>query len=181
MKFICYPKCTTCQKAKKWLDTNGIAYARLCFDIGKIPHKYVPYLGLLGSVLGRVDTAEHTYDDLAIDIRMNLGGLSFWPYTVRKFCTLDDYRPMFAVHTKALSENVPFAWKTAAEIALTSKFTDYQRLYNILVELKSDRQRGIIFSVLQKGKMISALTKAQIPGFTRRFRIIQISGGRIFR
>ena len=26
IKFICYPKCTTCQKAKKWLDDNGIAY-----------------------------------------------------------------------------------------------------------------------------------------------------------
>ncbi len=25
-KFICYPKCTTCQKAKKWLDDNGIKY-----------------------------------------------------------------------------------------------------------------------------------------------------------
>ena len=24
--FICYPKCTTCQKAKKWLDENNIAY-----------------------------------------------------------------------------------------------------------------------------------------------------------
>lgn len=26
IKFICYPKCTTCQKAKKWLDDNGIEY-----------------------------------------------------------------------------------------------------------------------------------------------------------
>ena len=26
IKFICYPKCTTCQKAKKWLDENGIDY-----------------------------------------------------------------------------------------------------------------------------------------------------------
>ena len=26
VKFICYPKCTTCQKAKKWLDDNGVAY-----------------------------------------------------------------------------------------------------------------------------------------------------------
>lgn len=25
-KFICYPKCTTCQKAKKWLDDNNIEY-----------------------------------------------------------------------------------------------------------------------------------------------------------
>lgn len=26
VKFICYPKCTTCQKAKKWLDDNGVEY-----------------------------------------------------------------------------------------------------------------------------------------------------------
>ena len=26
LKFICYPKCTTCQKAKKLLDDNGIDY-----------------------------------------------------------------------------------------------------------------------------------------------------------
>jgi len=24
--FICYSKCTTCQKARKWLDENGISY-----------------------------------------------------------------------------------------------------------------------------------------------------------
>ena len=26
LKFICYPKCTTCQKARQWLDDNGIKY-----------------------------------------------------------------------------------------------------------------------------------------------------------
>lgn len=26
MIFICYPKCSTCQKAKKWLDKNRIEY-----------------------------------------------------------------------------------------------------------------------------------------------------------
>ncbi len=26
IKFICYPKCTTCQKAKKWLDDNNVEY-----------------------------------------------------------------------------------------------------------------------------------------------------------
>ena len=26
MLFICYPKCSTCQKAKAWLDRNGIPY-----------------------------------------------------------------------------------------------------------------------------------------------------------
>ena len=26
MLFVCYPKCTTCQKAKKWLDEHEISY-----------------------------------------------------------------------------------------------------------------------------------------------------------
>ncbi len=26
IKFICYPKCTTCKKAKSWLDDNNIEY-----------------------------------------------------------------------------------------------------------------------------------------------------------
>ena len=26
VEFICYPKCTTCQKAKSWLDDNKIEY-----------------------------------------------------------------------------------------------------------------------------------------------------------
>ena len=26
MTFICYPKCTTCQKAQKWLEDNGVTY-----------------------------------------------------------------------------------------------------------------------------------------------------------
>ena len=26
LKFICYPKCTTCQRAKQWLDDNKIKY-----------------------------------------------------------------------------------------------------------------------------------------------------------
>lgn len=26
MQFICYPRCTTCQKAQKWLAAHGISY-----------------------------------------------------------------------------------------------------------------------------------------------------------
>lgn len=26
MKFICYPKCSTCKKAQNWLDENGFKY-----------------------------------------------------------------------------------------------------------------------------------------------------------
>ena len=26
MVFVCYPRCTTCQKAQRWLDENGVSY-----------------------------------------------------------------------------------------------------------------------------------------------------------
>lgn len=26
MLFVCYPKCTTCQKARSWLDSRGVSY-----------------------------------------------------------------------------------------------------------------------------------------------------------
>ncbi|MDD4475672.1 MAG: arsenate reductase family protein [Eubacteriales bacterium] len=26
MLFVCYPKCTTCKKAQKWLDVHGVIY-----------------------------------------------------------------------------------------------------------------------------------------------------------
>ena len=26
MRYVCYPKCTTCQKAQKWLDSKNISY-----------------------------------------------------------------------------------------------------------------------------------------------------------
>ena len=28
LTFLCYPKCTTCRKAEKWLDEHGVAYVR---------------------------------------------------------------------------------------------------------------------------------------------------------
>ena len=35
IKFICYPKCTTCQKAKKWLDDNKLEYERRDIKLDK--------------------------------------------------------------------------------------------------------------------------------------------------
>lgn len=38
MLFVCYPKCTTCQKARKWLDENGYEYT--VRDIKEEPPTY---------------------------------------------------------------------------------------------------------------------------------------------
>ena len=29
MLFVCYPKCSTCKKAQKWLDESGVEYTEM--------------------------------------------------------------------------------------------------------------------------------------------------------
>ena len=38
MLFVCYPKCGTCRKARKWLDENGYSYEER--DIKEVPPTY---------------------------------------------------------------------------------------------------------------------------------------------
>ena len=26
LQFVCYPRCTTCQKARKWLEAEGLSF-----------------------------------------------------------------------------------------------------------------------------------------------------------
>ena len=126
------------------VDTNGITYANLYFNIGKLPREYVPYLSILANVLGRVDTEKHTYNELNFDKLMNLGGIWTGPSTSVKYKTLDDYIPLYGIYTKMMSEKTGYALELAEEIVLTSKLDDKKRLRDILAEMKSGKRNEII-------------------------------------
>ena len=68
MIFLEYPKCTTCQKARKWLDAHGVAYE----DSGVELKKFFNTSGLIYKNLGLKDklptmTDEEKYALLATD------------------------------------------------------------------------------------------------------------------
>ncbi len=128
------------------IETNGITYLNVLFDIDGLPKEYIPYVGLLGAILGKVDTADHTYADLVMDIKLNTGSLSFGAPTYRIHGKQDEFRPMYGLYTKMLADKVDFALKTAAEIITSSKFEDTKRLREIIGEVKSGKQRGIMGS-----------------------------------
>ena len=58
------------------VPTNGIAYLDLMFDLKDLAPEKVPYLGLLKSVLGYVDTAHYTYGELSNEINAETGGIN---------------------------------------------------------------------------------------------------------
>src|SRR5699024_10531513 len=61
-----------------WHDvvTNGIGYLDVQFDVGDLPQELLPYLGLLKSVLGYVDTENYTYGELFNEINAGSGGIN---------------------------------------------------------------------------------------------------------
>jgi len=134
------------------VETNGITYASIYFDIADIPKKYVPYVGLLSELLGRMDTDSHTYADLSVDIKMNMGELTFGTSTIRKYRKNDEYRSLFGIYTRMMPDQIEFALKTAAEIIRSTKFEDKKRLKSLLREERADQKREI----MSRGNAVAA-------------------------
>lgn len=117
--------------------TNGIAYLVLAFDAKKVPDELLPYMGLLASTLGVMDTQNHSYAQLANEININTGGISTSAaiYTDNK--DLDQYKLMYEVKAKVLYEKIGYALQLIREILFTTKFDDYKRLKEIIARTKS--------------------------------------------
>lgn len=122
---------------------NGIDYLSLMFDIRDLEPEELPYLGILKSVLGYVDTESYSYAELANEINMHTGGvgssIGIYP-NVKKS---DQLAFLYEVRTKVLAEKLSDSMRLIEEILLTSKLTDEKRLYEILGEVKSRLQVGL--------------------------------------
>lgn len=126
--------------------TNGIGYLDLLFDVKKVPRDLVPYMGILKSVLGYVDTEHYTYGQLFNEINARSGGIYFG---IQVFGKGKDDRPpvhVMGVKAKALYKDIPFVFEMIKEILCTSKLDDDRRLYEIIAKMKSRLQMGLASS-----------------------------------
>ncbi|MCD8020349.1 MAG: insulinase family protein, partial [Clostridiales bacterium] len=73
--------------------TNGIVYMDFTFDASELPEELIPYSTLLVEILRYIDTEKHTYNELATEINLRIGSISFqtgiYPLAWKK----DGYRP----------------------------------------------------------------------------------------
>lgn len=120
--------------------TSGIGYIKVMFGTDKVPTEDLPYVGLLKSVLGYVDTKKHSYSDLTSEIHLNSGGLSF---SVTCFPNLTDpgqFTGMFVGSVRVLYEKMDFGFSIIGEILSESILEDEKRLGEIVGEVKSRAQ-----------------------------------------
>ena len=124
--------------------TNGIGYLRFIFDLRQVPEQLFPYVGILKSVLGLVDTDNYTYGELFNEINIQTGGISPVANTYTDSRTLQDYTATLEIKVKVLYENLEKAFRLAEEIVMHSRFEDTKRLHELIAELRSQTQAGMM-------------------------------------
>ncbi len=134
--------------------SNKIAYINASFDAGQLPKQYIPYLGLLKSVLANMDTAHYKYTELNNLIYMHSGG--FYNDFVQ-YGRIDGGSVMlFENNIKVLYSEIKQAFNIISEILGSTKFSDTKRLYEIIAEQKS----GMRMRLISAGH-IAAMTRAE--------------------
>lgn len=117
--------------------TNKITYARLDFNANVLDKEEWNWLGLLDTLLTKVNTKNYQYNELSNEIHINLG----------EFSTNCDFTPskkgrnesnvMFKVFIKALLSKIDYIPQFLEEILLGSKFDNKNRVHQVIRETKS--------------------------------------------
>lgn len=132
---------------KNPLNTNGIVYTNLAFDMGHLSEEELAYASLLGEVFTKVAT--QNYDEAALETEIFLSGGGF-TFDTPVEETDDGYKPYFFISTGALPRQLERGYAVLDEILTKSRLTDANRLKTILEGLKAD----IANTLLQSGHLI---------------------------
>lgn len=132
--------------------SNGIDYMTILFDAEDVAQEDIGYLGLLGSVLGYVDTESYSYADLTNAINIYTGGISS---TANLYPNMNRQKlgVKYEFRIKVLEEGLDKALELLEEILHTSKLSDAKRLTEIVSQTKARLQVGLSSS----GHIISSM------------------------
>ncbi len=118
------------------IETNGIDYVRLLFDVSHIGAEELPFVGLLTEALGNMDTDRYSYQDLTDEFNLCTGGMRT---STEVFSRKEDdtYFPYFMVSGRFLYEKADKAFELMNEMLVHTHFDDTKRLRDILTQIKS--------------------------------------------
>jgi presequence protease len=126
--------------------TNKISYLNLLFKTDKVPQELLTYMGLLSNVMGKISTQKYEYGDLANQINIHTGGMSF---STRVFLEKDNpegFTPTFGVRSKALASKMPKAAEFISEVIGNTRFDEKKRIREIIREVKSRFEAAVYSS-----------------------------------
>ena len=121
------------------IETNGIGYVDVLFDISGVSEELLPYVGILQSALGIIDTENYEYGELFNEINMHTGGIgtSLELYTDVTNIREKAFKATFEIKGKSLYGKLSVVFAMMSEILTASKLSDTKRLKEILAMLRS--------------------------------------------
>ena len=150
------------------IETNGIGYLTLLFDLGDVPEEKLVYVGILQGVLGIIDTNNYEYGQLYNEINVNTGGIgtSLDLYSDVSKAKEKEYKATLEIKGKALYPKLDVLVAMMREILMETKFHDAQRLKEILAMIKSKLQ----MSFLSSGHVAAALRALSYDSPAEKFK-----------
>ncbi|MEZ3487471.1 MAG: insulinase family protein [Lachnospiraceae bacterium] len=121
------------------IETNGIGYVDVLFDMSGVAEELLPYAGILQSALGIIDTENYEYGELFNEINMHTGGIGTSLELYNDVTNIREkaFKATFEIKGKALYGKLPVVFSMMSEILTASKLQDTKRLKEILAMVKS--------------------------------------------
>ena len=140
------------------IETNGIGYVDVLFDMSLVEEQDLPYVGILQSVLGIIDTERYDYGILFNEINVNTGGIGTLLELYNDVTNIREkaFKATFEIKGKALYGKLPVAFDMMREILMESKLDDGKRIREILAMLKSR-----LLMKFQSSGHVTAVLRAQ--------------------
>jgi len=123
--------------------TNKIAYINWHIKLDGIEKKYVPYLGMIVGMLGKLDTKHFSYEELSSYMDEHIGSMSYQIQALNNTKKDEKYLPIFSIHSKALLSEVAEQVKLMREVLMNTLFTKTDRLLEIIREMKALMESSI--------------------------------------
>ena len=114
------------------VDTHGIIYLTFYFDALKVPQDKIFHAYLLTSLLGNIDTRRHSYEELAIQTNLNVGGFGTTLRASSQKNQPHSFAPRLKIFVKALKSKLPEMTDILAEILNETVFTNKKRLRELI-------------------------------------------------
>ena len=135
------------------IETNGIVYLRLLFDVSDLDEEMLPYLDLLVELLGNCPTKKYELRELVDEIRTVTGGIDFDLTQFRNYRDPDISIPYLEVSLRTLVDKTEASLELVREILTETDLTNHQRIKEVLGETVSSKS----FDVIYNGSEFSAM------------------------
>ena len=128
------------------VETHGIVYSRILFDVSDIAVDELPYLDLLAELLGNCSTGSYACRELIDEVRTSTGGIEFDIVPFRDYRDPSTFRPYFTVSVRTLIDKTEKAFDLVREIITRTDFGDIQRIKEVLGETVSEKTYDALYS-----------------------------------